>query len=58
MKHTPAQLQAMAREALAARDSGDHRWDVLVLNFMLKTQWTPRQVVAGIEALARGETPQ
>ncbi len=58
MSHHPQLLQAAAQQALVAREFKDPRWELLMLHFALRTQWTPGEVLAGIEALARGETPQ
>ena len=54
--YTPQQLQAMAQQALRARDAGDPRWNHLLLSLMLRV-WSFVQAELRIEALARGEVP-
>lgn len=57
MKYTPAELRAMALEALWARARNDARWLQLVMALALRLRISPKQVEAGIERLARGEVP-
>lgn len=57
MTYTPAELRAMALEALFARAHADARWLQLVLALALRLRISPHQAEAGIERLARGEVP-
>jgi hypothetical protein len=51
-KYTPAQLRAMAREALQARDNFDFRWQELLARLWFATELHPAHIVQHIEALA------
>jgi hypothetical protein len=57
MSYSPAHLQRMARQALAARAQGDPRWLQLVLTLSLRQHISPRQVEFEIERLANSEVP-
>lgn len=54
MRHSRENLKAMAREALVARDTGDVRWQLLVIRMVLLTGFESAAVERGIEAIAQG----
>jgi hypothetical protein len=54
MKHSPADLQAMAVEALRARRDNDPRWKVLVARLMARTGMSAANVEANIMLMAAG----
>lgn len=53
MKYTLEQLGQMAREALAARDSGDIRWLELIIRLAHVRGMHPDDVATNIERLAK-----
>lgn len=56
-RYTPEELADMAAQALAARDSGDPLWQVLVVMLAARFLCHPKHVEARIEQLATGAQP-
>lgn len=52
MKYDPKLIKQWAAQALAARQAGDARWDMLVLMLQLRLGWAQVHVVMAIQRLA------
>lgn len=51
-KYSPAQLRAMAEQALQAKQAGDHRYLMLVINLSERTGLSAKECEQRILALA------
>lgn len=52
MKYPPHLIKQWAQQALAARDAGDDRWLVLLMNLSVRVGASPRNCELMIENLA------
>jgi NADH:ubiquinone oxidoreductase subunit E len=53
MKYTPEQLQAMAKEFMAAYEANDPRWKIVLIRLRNEFGWLPEDSLERIQEMAQ-----